>query len=38
VVVFERGTIIEQGPLAQIFDALLVERTGDILSHLGWQD
>lgn len=37
VVVFERGTIIEQGPPVQIFDAPLVERTRDFLSHLGWQ-
>ncbi len=35
VVVFERGTIIEQGPPGQIFDAPLVERTRDFLSHLG---
>jgi polar amino acid transport system ATP-binding protein len=37
VVVFERGTIIEQGPPAQIFDAPLVGRTREFLSHLGWQ-
>jgi polar amino acid transport system ATP-binding protein len=37
IVVFERGTIIEQGPPVQIFDAPLVERTRDFLSHLGWQ-
>ena len=37
VVVFERGAIIEQGPPAQIFDAPLVERTRDFLSHLGWE-
>jgi polar amino acid transport system ATP-binding protein len=37
VVVFERGTIIEQGPPAQIFDAPQVERTRDFLSHLGWE-
>jgi len=36
VVVFERGAIIEQGPPAQIFDAPLVERTREFLSHLGW--
>jgi polar amino acid transport system ATP-binding protein len=36
VVVFERGAIIEQGPPTQIFDAPLVERTRDFLSHLGW--
>ena len=36
VVVFERGQIIEQGPPEQIFDAPLVERTRDFLSHLGW--
>jgi polar amino acid transport system ATP-binding protein len=37
VVVFERGTIIEQGPPSQIFDAPEVERTRDFLSHLGWE-
>ena len=37
VVVFEHGTIIEQGPPRQIFDAPLVERTREFLSHLGWQ-
>jgi polar amino acid transport system ATP-binding protein len=37
VVVFERGTIIEQGPPSQIFDAPQVERTRDFLSHLGWE-
>ncbi|HVY13894.1 MAG TPA: amino acid ABC transporter ATP-binding protein [Rhodopila sp.] len=37
VVVFERGTIIEQGPPARIFDAPLVERTRDFLSHLKWE-
>jgi polar amino acid transport system ATP-binding protein len=37
VVVFERGAIIEQGPPAQVFDAPLVERTRDFLSHLGWE-
>jgi polar amino acid transport system ATP-binding protein len=36
VVVFERGAIIEQGPPVQIFDAPLVERTREFLSHLGW--
>jgi polar amino acid transport system ATP-binding protein len=36
VVVFERGTIVEEGPPAQIFDAPLVERTREFLSHLGW--
>ncbi len=36
VVVFERGAIIEQGPPTQIFDAPLVGRTRDFLSHLGW--
>ncbi len=36
VVVFERGAVIEQGPPAQIFDAPLVGRTRDFLSHLGW--
>jgi polar amino acid transport system ATP-binding protein len=37
VVVFERGAIVEQGPPAQIFDAPLVGRTHDFLSHLGWE-
>jgi len=36
VVVFERGAIIEQGPPKQIFDAPLVGRTREFLSHLGW--
>ena len=36
VVVFERGAVIEQGPPAQIFDAPLVGRTHEFLSHLGW--
>jgi polar amino acid transport system ATP-binding protein len=36
VAVFERGRIIEQGPPAQIFDAPLVARTREFLSHLGW--
>jgi polar amino acid transport system ATP-binding protein len=36
VVVFERGSVIEQGPPVQIFDAPLVTRTKEFLSHLGW--
>jgi polar amino acid transport system ATP-binding protein len=36
VVVFERGAVVEQGPPAQIFDAPLVGRTQEFLSHLGW--
>jgi polar amino acid transport system ATP-binding protein len=36
VVVFERGSVIEQGPPKQIFDAPLVGRTHEFLSHLGW--
>jgi polar amino acid transport system ATP-binding protein len=36
VVVFEKGTIIEQGPPQQIFDAPLAVRTRDFLGHLGW--
>lgn len=36
VVVFERGSVIEQGPPTQIFDAPLVGRTQEFLSHLGW--
>jgi polar amino acid transport system ATP-binding protein len=38
VVVFDRGTVIEQGPPAQIFEAATVARTREFLSHLGWQD
>jgi polar amino acid transport system ATP-binding protein len=34
--VFDHGTVIEQGPPAQIFEAPTVERTRDFLSHLGW--
>jgi polar amino acid transport system ATP-binding protein len=37
VVVFERGAIMEQGSPSQIFDAPLMERTRDFLSHLGWE-
>jgi polar amino acid transport system ATP-binding protein len=37
VVVFEHGAVIEQGPPAQIFDAPLVPRTREFLSHLGWE-
>jgi polar amino acid transport system ATP-binding protein len=37
VVVFEHGAVIEQGPPTQIFDAPVVERTRDFLSHLGWE-
>jgi polar amino acid transport system ATP-binding protein len=36
VVVFERGSIIEEGPPAQIFEAPHVARTREFLSHLGW--
>ena len=36
VVVFDQGTIIEQGPSAQIFDNPTVERTRTFLNHLGW--
>jgi polar amino acid transport system ATP-binding protein len=36
VVVFDHGTVIEQGPPAQIFEAPTVERTRSFLSHLGW--
>jgi polar amino acid transport system ATP-binding protein len=38
VIVFDRGTVIEEGPPAQIFDAARVARTRDFLSHLGWHD
>jgi polar amino acid transport system ATP-binding protein len=36
VIVLERGTVVEDGPPAQIFEAPHVERTRDFLSHLGW--
>ena len=36
MIVMDRGTIIEQGPPQQIFDAPTVARTRDFLSHLGW--
>jgi polar amino acid transport system ATP-binding protein len=36
VVVFDKGRVIEQGPPKQIFEAPLVSRTRDFLSHLGW--
>ena len=36
VVVFDQGRVIEQGPPPQIFEAPLVARTRDFLSHLGW--
>jgi polar amino acid transport system ATP-binding protein len=36
VVVLDQGRIIEEGPPAQIFEAPLVSRTRDFLSHLGW--
>jgi polar amino acid transport system ATP-binding protein len=36
VVVFDKGRVIEQGPPRQIFEAPLVPRTRDFLSHLGW--
>lgn len=36
VLVFDQGNVIEEGPPAQIFDAPLVPRTRDFLSHLGW--
>jgi polar amino acid transport system ATP-binding protein len=35
-VVFDRGRVIEEGPPRQIFEAPLVARTRDFLSHLGW--
>lgn len=38
VVVFDEGTVIEQGPPRQIFDAPTVPRTQEFLSHLGWHD
>ncbi|WP_342643315.1 amino acid ABC transporter ATP-binding protein [Rhodoligotrophos ferricapiens] len=36
VVVFDRGSIVEQGPPKQIFEAAQVSRTREFLSHLGW--
>jgi len=36
VLVFDKGNLIEEGPPAQIFDAPLVDRTREFLSHLGW--
>jgi polar amino acid transport system ATP-binding protein len=36
VVVFERGSIMEEGPPVQIFERPREERTRDFLSHLGW--
>ena len=36
VIVFERGTVVEDGPPTQIFETPSVERTRDFLSHLGW--
>jgi polar amino acid transport system ATP-binding protein len=36
VAVMDRGSIIEQGPPQQIFQAPTVERTQSFLSHLGW--
>lgn len=36
VVVFERGTVLEQGSPQQIFENPVAERTRDFLSHLGW--
>jgi polar amino acid transport system ATP-binding protein len=36
VIVFDHGTVIEEGPPRQIFEAAKVPRTRDFLSHLGW--
>ncbi len=36
VVVFERGTIVEQGPPGQIFEYPQTERTRTFLNHLIW--
>ena len=36
VVVFDRGRLIEEGPPRQVFEAPLVARTREFLSHLGW--
>jgi polar amino acid transport system ATP-binding protein len=37
VVVLDQGKIIEEGSPTQIFEAPVVSRTRDFLSHLGWQ-
>jgi polar amino acid transport system ATP-binding protein len=36
VIVFDKGSIVEQGPPAQIFDHPQADRTRDFLGHLGW--
>jgi polar amino acid transport system ATP-binding protein len=36
IVVFDEGTVIEQGFPQQIFEAATVSRTKEFLSHLGW--
>jgi polar amino acid transport system ATP-binding protein len=36
VVVFDQGRVIEEGPPQRIFEAALVPRTREFLSHLGW--
>jgi polar amino acid transport system ATP-binding protein len=36
MLVFDQGQLIEEGPPAQVFDAPLVSRTREFLSHLGW--
>jgi polar amino acid transport system ATP-binding protein len=38
VIVFDKGSVIEEGPPAQIFEAANVPRTREFLSHLGWQE
>ena len=38
VVVFDHGSLVEQGPPVQIFENPLQERTRDFLSHLGWNE
>src|SRR5437588_5274986 len=38
VVVFDRGRVIEEGLPKQIFDAPMVRRTREFLSHLGWHE
>ena len=36
VIVFDKGSVIEEGPPKQMFEAAKVARTREFLSHLGW--
>jgi polar amino acid transport system ATP-binding protein len=38
IVVFDEGTIVEQGFPRKIFEDPDVPRTREFLSHLGWHD